>query len=300
MLRRDFIRMMGGLFAVPALTPVASFAESESKVMMAPDLVAIFSDTHINPGGYQRKAFEKRVEQLLALRPRPANLLIYGDFAYLFGKPEDYRAARESIAPVEEAGIKWHVAFGNHDRREAFFNIFPERIQAKPNVPNRFVSIVETNKVDFILLDSLDEGKVAGTIDREQREWLAAMAPKRTKPFFVGAHHDLNETKVGDIIKSAPCCAGYIHGHHHYWRPSQVDSIQSLCLPSVGHWGDIGYVLLDLSLTEALFKLQMLDYYKPKPEEPRKPEWLEEVKKKTGAEFHVPLPAAKVQMRAAS
>lgn len=296
MQRRDFFKMFGLTFAAPAFLRAGeapesapeSASESESKPKDE-NLVVIFSDTHVRPEGYQRDAFAKRLAALLAMNPLPAHLLLYGDFAYLFGKPEDYQTLREMMKPVESAGIAWDLAFGNHDRREVFFHVFPERRQEAPNVPDRYVSVVKTLHADFILLDSLVEGEVPGAIDDAQRAWLERTLAEYRKPVFVGAHHDLEETKLGELLRKTPAVAGYIHGHHHYWRHEIAANLPTLCLPSTGHWGDIGFVTLSLTENEALFRLKMLDFYKPEPKSDPDPEWLKTVEKKKGDAFAVEL-----------
>lgn len=298
MKRRDFLTtgmigvlgIGGGLFFGGAPRRLTAEEKGDESISLDENRVAIFSDTHVSPEGYQRTAFEKRIGELLAMRPLPANLLLYGDFAYLFGKDEDYVTLRQLMKSVEAAGIRWNLAFGNHDRREAFFKVFPERQTANPPVPGKFVTEVETPNAHFILLDSLVEGQVPGAVDDAQKSWLDRRLDEIQKPVFVGAHHDLGETLVGEILhRHRSVVAGYIHGHHHYWRPGRDGDLPTLCLPSTGHWGDIGYVDLALSPTEARFRLQMIDYYTPKPLPEPKPEWLAEIQKKKGAELVVPL-----------
>ncbi|MDO5581863.1 MAG: metallophosphoesterase [Planctomycetia bacterium] len=283
MLRRDFIKVLAAATALP------SFAMGKSS-SADPNRIVIFSDTHVHPDGYQTDAFAARIKTLLAMDPLPAHLLLYGDFAYLFGKEEDYKTLRPFMEQVEKAGIQWDLSFGNHDRREAFFKIFPERVQEKPNVPGKYVSIVKTQYADFIMLDSLVEGKVPGAVDDTQKKWLADTLKGYSKPVFTGSHHPLHEVGIADILNSSKWSAGYIHGHNHYWKTSVESNIQTLCLPSTGHWGDIGYTVLDLSEKEAVFSLKMLDFYYPKPAESPRPEWIAEIEKKTGSTFKVSLP----------
>lgn len=263
---------------------------TDSAAALDEDRVMIFSDTHVSPDGYMRPALEKRIAALLAMRPLPANLLIYGDFAHFYGKEEDYVVLREVMKPIEAAGIRWNLAFGNHDRREAFFRVFPERRQTSPAVEGRFVTEVETPCADFILLDSLVEGEGQGAIDDAQKDWLDRRLGELRKPVFVGAHHPLNETRIDEILlRHGDVVAGYIHGHYHFWLPKREGNLPILGLPSTGYWGDIGYVELELSPNEARFRLQMLDYFNPRPLPEPKPEWLAEIEKKKGAELTVPL-----------
>ena len=73
--------------------------------------------------------------------------------------------------------------------------------------------------------------------------------------------------------KDAPTqCCGYIHGHDHRWYVtrslrhwSETAVGQTACLPSTGHWGDIGYCLLREHPDRAELSLVQYDYFSPKP-----------------------------------
>ena len=182
---------------------------------------------------------------------------------------------------------------GNHDRRAPFYAAFPQR-RAESPVADRVVSIVETPRADFILLDSClapsdaagKPGPVQGGIDDAQAAWLRDVLSQYEKPVFVGAHHPIQETQVGPLLTATPAVAGYIHGHEHAWRTQGQDrAVPTLCLPSTGHWGDIGYVVLDLADGEACFSLVQHDYYTPRPAatpDAVKPEWKERIAKNQG------------------
>lgn len=280
------------MFCVLAFVSVA--ASGADKPTIDENFIVIYSDIHCGPDGYQKEAFLKRVNELLAMNPRPAHLLIYGDFALSFGLKEDYESLKPIMKKIEDAGIRWDVAMGNHDRRNHFSQVFPDRKTAAPEVPNRYISMVDTPHAQFILLDSLIEGKVYGEIDPQQAQWLDKTLAAAKKPVFVGCHHPLNETKLDHILKKHQMFAGYIYGHNHYWRPVYQNGIPMLCLPSTGHWGDIGYVKLRLSPRKAEFELRELDFfvvqYSPKRAIKRYPEDAEIIKRKNGAKFVLPLP----------
>ncbi len=252
--RRDFLRMLV-LASVTAGMKLPS-AYAKENVPLNPDLVAIFSDTHIpnDDSSQQVRRFNQCVQKILAMNPRPANLLIYGDIAYSVGRTEDYAKFRELIRPIEIAGIHWEVTMGNHDRIENYRQIFPERFREKPFLENRSIHIVETPKADFILLDSYLKNEVRGEIDSAQKAWLAETVRKYSdKPFFVGCHHPLRETKIEDILKSSPSFAAYVHGHNHWWTNTAKQEIPTLCFPSTGHWGDMGFVMVHLTENDAAF-----------------------------------------------
>ncbi|MBQ2682780.1 MAG: metallophosphoesterase [Thermoguttaceae bacterium] len=300
MLRRDFFKALwaaGGtaLISGSKLSVRADQSPASDDIPFDEDLIVLFSDTHVKKGFHTDGALVSRLETLLGMNPRPRHLLIYGDFAYLWGKPEDYAYLRELMRPVEEAGIRWDLAFGNHDRRKEFFEAFPERVQSTPNVPGKYVSIVETPRADFILLDSLVEGEVQGKIDEEQRAWLEATLASYTKPVFVGAHHPIYQTHLEEILLAAPTVAGYINGHVHYWRHFVDNGLHQLMLPSTGYWGNIGFTTLRFVADEAIFKLHLYDCFRAEegkdadPKVERKPEWLEEIRAKSDEAFIIPL-----------
>ena len=105
--RRDFFRVVT-LSAFAAQFGKIDRLFADSTVPLDPNIVAIFSDIHLrNPETIQAVVrFNQCVAQVLAMNPRPAQLLIYGDLAYNAGtvniKKEDIdfrfkRYWRESV-----------------------------------------------------------------------------------------------------------------------------------------------------------------------------------------------------------
>lgn len=240
-----------------------------------PHRMVLLADTHLTRKPeihWQREWLARYVREILALSPRPANVIVLGDLSHSVGFVEDYALLKELMEPFDQAGIRWYPMMGNHDRRDAFYASFPEYRDNTP-VPDRVVSIVETPRADFILLDSClspsdtvgKPGPVPGGLDESQDEWLRKLVSQYRKPVFVGAHHPLHETLVGPLLVSNPAVAGYIHGHHHRWMDNQYPGLPLLGVPSTGHWGDIGYTILDLKEREACFTLVQNDYFRPRP-----------------------------------
>lgn len=270
-----------------------------ANVPLDENLVALFSDLHVTANTnspYQREGVAQCVREVLALNPRPAHVLMYGDLSFLQGETNDYLVLKELVKPLEAAGIQWHTCLGNHDRREAFSSVFPERAEASL-VPGRLVSVVSTPHVDFILLDSCLEGPVRGALDDAQRAWLTQTLARATRPVIVGAHHTLKEIDVANLMVSNAVCVAYIQGHHHAWLHQPQQGVETLCLPSTGHWGDIGYVMANLNAAEAVFTLYQRDYYYPARSTTTpdviKPEWKERVAKNHGSQWRVPLKPVK-------
>ena len=54
------------------------------------NLVVIISDLHTNPGGYQPAKLERTIADIVAMDPKPRNVIALGDLAYLKGKPAEY------------------------------------------------------------------------------------------------------------------------------------------------------------------------------------------------------------------
>ncbi len=263
--RRDFLR----LFATATCTAFSSnclqlFAEQS--VPLSEDLVAIFSDTHLHgPETTQHVVrFNQSVQKILAMNPRPANLIIYGDIAYLEGKPEEYELFRQLIKPVEQAGIRWEAAMGNHDRIKNFRQFFPERFEKPSVIEGRYINIVKTPHADFIVLDSYMPGAVRGQIEPRQKQWLKETLDKYNKPVFVGCHHPLKETELADVLRECPHLSAYLYGHNHNWVNSVEQQVQTIGFPSVGHWGDMGFVMLKLTEKEAVFTPDIDAYLFPK------------------------------------
>ena len=289
--RRTFLKLLfSGM-----LTPIGLVGEEkpvEKSRKRDANKVVILSDLHVGvkSGQWQRDGLAGRVSSILMMHPLPGNVLILGDLAYSQGDEEDYRLLKEMLSPLDAAGIPWHPMMGNHDSREAFFSVFEERQKKNTLVPGRLVTIVKTPRSDFILLDSLKDGKVSGEINTAQRSWLKSHLAKRTKPAFICAHHSLYDTKLLTLMEQYPCVAGYFHGHLHNWRSTQSKKgLSIISAPSTGQWGDIGYVVVKQTVDKAIVELTMMDYYYPAPKEPPRPDWLERIRQKDGSKVIIPI-----------
>ena len=283
--RRSFL---SGVLASPL-----SRLYAKGKAAIDQTLIALVSDTHIcgnETSTYQRTAYQRIVTHILSLNPLPGFVVNAGDYAFLFGKKCDYETARHLTAPLEAAGIKVVIGMGNHDRRASFLEFNPQYAETT-QVPNRIVSVLETPYVNFIMLDSCLEGPVGGAIDDDQADWLKTALTASRKPVIIGSHHDPFELRMAPILQDCPAVAGYIYGHHHTWANRQIQLngkkkrlLQAVCLPSTGHWGDIGFALMHTTADRAVVALHQHDYYTPRPlaKEKRPAAWDERVKKNQG------------------
>ena len=281
--RRAFL---GGLFAATATPRLFAKAAADYD----PNLTVFLSDIHINGRSegetYQRDRFAASVAEILRMDPLPKRAVVFGDLAYLWGLKEDYQCSAAYLKQLTDAGIEVTIGMGNHDRRSTFLEVHPQYAQTT-KVPGRIVSVVDAGNVDILMLDGLqgtddrglrDMGPVPGALDRDQQDWLLAELPKWKKPVFVCSHFPFKELSAGGkplsvLMENAVPVAGYIHGHDHRWYKTYVRNgyktgvvKRGLCLPSTGHWGDIGYTLFRTFGDHAVATLRQREFFFPKPE----------------------------------
>lgn len=180
--RRDFLRLGAAAVAGTAATPWAA-AKDEPEI--APDFsFVVVTDLHYRDercGSW----FEKVVESIHALRPRPAFVMLAGDLSES-GKEEQLGAIREIFwrlpTPI-------HSVVGNHDCDEAGdFSAY--RGIYGPRFNYRF----EHGGWQFLAFDSTQGGHVYRTrISSDTLGWLDRTLPdiSREKPLVVLTHFPL-------------------------------------------------------------------------------------------------------------
>ena len=249
------------------------------------------SDVHVHADSYQLERFRRVVNEILAMSPRPKNVVCFGDIAHLRGPVEDYRASRPEFQRLLDAGIRLTFGMGNHDRRANFLSVWPE-YRERLLMKDFIVSEVDLGTCDLVMLDTLHEpdnpdaekrGWITDGQFKERRfAWVKAEMARRTRPFFLAAHHPIDEITDGDwkalkdLIMETKLCVGWIHGHDHAWKHCLLGHSKrswgdntfkrSLCLPSTGHWGDIGYVVAQSADHALRLDYHALDHYFPTPD----------------------------------
>ena len=289
---------LGGLAAACAAGPRKLFAKEEAE--FDDNLLVFLSDVHAGAAKTckcARRKLKEAVAEILKMRPLPRNVLVFGDIAHVYGLGADYDASRPQFKLLEDAGITVTMGMGNHDRRSEFAVRWPDAAK-KSLVPGRYVHLVETASVGFLMLDSLqgtddrpqnDTGPVPGALSDGQQEFLRDFLAKRTKPVILCAQHAPKELKLCGkplslVVVTTPCVAGYIHGHNHRWtRAWMRDKDQKtperakhvLCLPSNGLWGDIGYATCRVATGKVEVVPCLKDFWLSRPVAPerRPPEW---------------------------
>ena len=251
--RRQFLQLAAAeAFSFSSLAASADAAEVED------DLVYLLNDTHIGekhpPSSPVPSHLRWVVDELVQRRRRPATVLINGDLALKDGQPGDYRHFSQLISPLRNANIDTHLTLGNHDNRDAFYDVLQEERPDKPPVASRHISVVKTRWANFFLLDSLQETMVTqGTIGEQQRIWLArSLDAHSTTPAIVIAHHNprlgggplhfpgglIDSRELWDILVSRPQVKAYIHGHIHDRSHAQHDGIHIISTPATSYVAD--------------------------------------------------------------
>ena len=268
-----------------------------------PSKVVLMSDIHISGElkdgtpikyPYNPTSLNLRIKEILAMRPLPANVLIFGDIAWDYGLEEDYKYAATLLKPLEDAGIRVTMTLGNHDRRAPFFKALPEYEERTP-VPGRAVSVVKLPEVDIILLDSLAElpdlkpkqkTTVSGEISEDQITWLKQYLAENDRPVILGAHHHPKEMKnIMAVMTESPSIVGFIHGHNHIWNKTLVflrPKAPQHMMPVVGlpatFYGDIGFAVMQLEQKKATVTFSSKGFWWPQPQDEPREEWIQRQK----------------------
>ena len=154
-----------------------------------PNRVALLADTHISddpkrsypgtkwPGSPVKEeehewvnmadSLAQSVREIIALKPRPANLIINGDCALSRGTEAEYKEFLRLIEPIRRAGITVHITIGNHDTREKLWKLLPFLKKEQMGI---HADVIELPNANIFLLDSGRKGRNLGV---KQLDWLA-------------------------------------------------------------------------------------------------------------------------------
>jgi hypothetical protein len=231
-------------------------------------LVVFLSDLHAGVDGSNGEKAKENLDQLkafcgriLAMKPRPAAVIIAGDLAPAQGTKQDYESLKPILRQFDAAGIPWRVCLGDTDRREAFFEVFPQFKAKASQVPERLVDVLELPRADFILIDTLQEETASDVLDGVQREWLKKEIDKHRqsgKRFFVVSHHPVTDLDVVSLLERSPSCVGCINGHEHLWRQDAKSALKRYSLQSTAYAPNTstrcGFTYLKMDRWEFVFR----------------------------------------------
>jgi 3',5'-cyclic AMP phosphodiesterase CpdA len=119
-----------------------------------------------------------------------------------------------------------HIGLGNHDKRAAFREVFPEAA----NVDGFVQYAVEDLPVRLLVLDSLQEGRNGGAFCAVRAAWLAERLAESNRPTLLALHHPPVETgikwmetvpeddwisRLGEAVSGHDHVLGLLCGHMH-------------------------------------------------------------------------------------
>src|ERR1035441_3948328 len=155
-------------FLIRSLASGATLALSPSLLAAAkrtdPNFWALLSDTHLAAdrglmarGINMTDHFTSVSRELLALPKRPAGVFITGDCAYNSGQTADYRHVTDLLEPIRSAEMPVHLALGNQDRKQRFWEAMPKDKATEPPLADRQVALLRTPQANWFILDSLEK-----------------------------------------------------------------------------------------------------------------------------------------------
>lgn len=147
------------------------------------------TDTHIVESGRRIYGLDPRDRLEACIADINAN---HGDAAFCVfsgdltdrGEPAAYRVLREVL---QDLRLSYHLMMGNHDKREALREVFPET----PADADGFVQqALDTPRGRILLLDSVAAGSHAGAFCERRADWLAARLDEAgERPVYLFLHH---------------------------------------------------------------------------------------------------------------
>jgi 3',5'-cyclic AMP phosphodiesterase CpdA len=219
-----------------------------------PNRFALLADTHV---AGDRLAVARGINmadhlqavgrEILAAEAAPAGVLIGGDCAYTSGTSEDYGVLMDLLRPLREQGSPVHLALGNHDHRERFWQAAGEADRQASLVEEKHVLKVAAPLANWFILDSLDvTNKTPGTLGDHQLKWLAgALDQAADKPALVMVHHNPDEkpkttglTDTGrlfEVLLPRRHVKAVFFGHTHVWQTGERDGLHFVNLPPTAY-----------------------------------------------------------------
>lgn len=242
-----------------------------------PNRFALLSDIHIGAdpaahlhGVTMADHLRQACSEVLQLEKPPACAIVNGDCALLKGLSGDYATLLHLVRPLREAGIPLHLAMGNHDQRDKFWQALPADENRAGTLADRQVLLFETSRANWIMLDSLDKTNVTpGVVGTAQLQWLAKTLDERAaKPAIVMVHHNpyftehpakapatmpaivsgmlaallkpkitgLTDSKaLLDVLLPRKQVKALFYGHTHVWSVEQHQGLHMINLPAVAY-----------------------------------------------------------------
>ena len=285
--RRQFIQGSLALGSTAIMTSRALAAAESERVEVDQNRVALLADTHISadpnrvypgtkwPGSPVKESEHESVnmtnclvqtaKSVIALNPRPAQLIVNGDCTFGRGSEAEYKQFLKLVEPIRAAGITIHVTIGNHDNRENLWKLIPFLKKEQMGLQ---ADVIELPHANLILLDSGN-----GSLGDKQLNWVAKQLDERAdKPALIFSHYNpYNNRGVRPIkgMRDGPSllkllaerkhAKAYFYGHTHEWQHDRRDHLHLINQPAVSYYFGKGLAhgWVDMKLTETLAELEL-------------------------------------------
>ena len=166
-------------------------------VAARPVLIAQISDLHITPPGTfaygcvdTAAALAAAIDTLNRFSPRPDLVVISGDIAHE-ALPEEYEHVTKLLRALQ---IPFAAIPGNHDRRSAIREVFPD--PAYGATDSALNSTRRVGDLDILLIDSTVPDAVHGELDAATLGWLEKTLAASTRPALLFLHHPPFDTGI--------------------------------------------------------------------------------------------------------
>ena len=205
------------------------------------------------------------VKRVIALKPRPAHLIINGDCTFGRGSEAEYEQFLKLVEPLRIAGITVHVTIGNHDNRQNLWKLIPWLKEEHMGVQ---ADVIELSHANLILLDSGN-----GVLGDEQLNWLVSQLDARPyKPALIFSHfnpypnrgvrpiHGMRDgASLLKVLAERKHAKAYFYGHTHEWQHDQQDHLQLINQPAVSYYFGKGHAhgWVDMKLTAMSADLEL-------------------------------------------
>ena len=191
-------------------------------------LIAQITDLHLGfskGGGFEDNArrLRRTIEAVKALNPLPEIVLATGDLSD-HGDLPSYRRLKRYFSRLP---MPVFCLMGNHDKRDAFLQIFP----GTPVADGFIHYAIEEFPLRILALDTLENGRHGGGFCDVRAAWLAArLAEAPDRPTLIALHHPPFDTgiewmnigpdeawskRLAEVLSNHANIVGLICGHVH-------------------------------------------------------------------------------------
>ncbi|WP_257255557.1 MULTISPECIES: phosphodiesterase [unclassified Endozoicomonas] len=220
-----------------------------------------FSDPQLVPAGMLNYDIDPQarlkhcVDTLLQQVPESSACIITGDLTH-WGEKEAYKALKEEL---DRLSFPVYCLMGNHDHRQNFLDVFPNH----PRQQEGFIQFtVETELVNLICLDTLDDRKRSGVLCEQRLAWLKHELEAANKPVCLFMHHPPFETGLAsmdrDNLVNSEALRSMIQPHKEWIRHLFFGHLHRSVS---GHWQGISF-----SCPPSLVHQTPFNFDNPKPD----------------------------------